>query len=901
MANIRELRAKFTATAKGFKSTVQGIQDSTDDLGKKGSDSADKMNNRFGNLKGTLMKFGGAYLGFQTLKGAVGGVLKVTEEFQGALDTLQTKTGASKEEMQGMETSLKNIYKNNYGDSFTDIAESMSQVKTATGLTGKALEDTTQDALMLRKRLGYDVAESTATASTMMKQFGIDGKQAMTLIAQGSQAGLDKSGDMMDSFNEYSVYFKQLGFDAEGMWNTFKAGAESGSFNMDKVGDAVKEFGIRVKDGSKTTNEAFEGLGMNAGKMSQEFAKGGEHSQKALQKVFKELGKIDDPLKRNAIGVKLFGAQFEDLESETIMALGTVKEQANSTGDTLKKMDAVKYDNMGSALKGMGRTIVVDLLKPIQEKVMPMMNKFVGFVKSNMPMIRSAIKKAFSVAVDIIKGLAPILKNLFTIFKNLAPLIGGALAVAFGVLKFAVMPIVGFLTDIIAKFSQWKGFKPLILGLATAVGTYLTIQKASALQTKIMTGLTKAWAVAQRLLNVAMKMNPIGIIISLIVGLVAVLIYAYKNSETFRNIMKKAWEMLKTVVMAVINWFATNIPIWINNIVKWIKNMGNWISNIFKSLWNGIKAIWNGIVKFITTLITTYINIWKAIFTGLKTAILFIWNALKTGVIKIVQAWWNLVQKLFGVSKKIITSIFTGIKNVALSIWSALKNGVVNTITTMKNIITTIATKIRNMISNIFSRAKSIALGIWNGLKNGVSNIFDSIWSTVTGIMDDVLGFLGDINLFSMGKDMIQGMINGIKNMAGALVSKAKEVIGGAIDGAKALLGINSPSRVFMEFGQFTGEGLAIGIDKMKGMVEKATGSLANASIGTINDAELNPITTDDKPKPGKGGQGGQGGTQYNAPLQHVENQYINDDTDTRSISNGLYGLQRNSDRKKGD
>ena len=57
---------------------------------------------------------------------------------------------------------------------------------------------------------------------------------------------------MLDSINEYSVHFKQNGLSATDMFNTFKQGADSGAFSIDKVGDAIKEMGIRMKDGSAT-------------------------------------------------------------------------------------------------------------------------------------------------------------------------------------------------------------------------------------------------------------------------------------------------------------------------------------------------------------------------------------------------------------------------------------------------------------------------------------------------------------------------------------------------------------------------------------------------------------------------------------------------------------------------
>jgi len=91
----------------------------------------------------------------------------------------------------------------------------------------------------------------------------------------------------------------------------------------------------------------------------------------------------------------------------------------------------------------------------------------------------------------------------------------------------------------------------------------------------------------------------------------------------------------------------------------------------------------------------------------------------------------------------------------------------------------------------------------------------------VPGSIRSALGSVGSL-LFQAGKDVIQGLINGIKNMAGAAANAAKNAVKGAVDSAKSFLGINSPSRVFMEIGGFTSEGLALGISRSAGLVKNS-------------------------------------------------------------------------------
>lgn len=88
----------------------------------------------------------------------------------------------------------------------------------------------------------------------------------------------------LDSINEYSVQFAKLGMSADDMFKIMEVGAQTGAFNLDKVGDAIKEMSIRVVDGSDTTAAGFKAVGLDAAGMSAAFAKGGDSAKKPLIK-----------------------------------------------------------------------------------------------------------------------------------------------------------------------------------------------------------------------------------------------------------------------------------------------------------------------------------------------------------------------------------------------------------------------------------------------------------------------------------------------------------------------------------------------------------------------------------------------------------------------------------------
>ena len=276
--------------------------------------------------------------------------VKFNSDYKQAANSFQSQTGKSKAEMQEFEGVLKNIYKGNYGEDIEDVGNSMAIVaQNARDVSPENIEKLTTDAIILRDTFGFEVNESMRAANMLIDQFGMSGEEAFNLIAQGAQNGLDKNGDLLDSINEYSVHYKQLGFGAEEMFNSLVNGAETGTFSVDKLGDSVKEFGIRAKDNSKTTNEAFKALKLNSKTITQQFAKGGAEGRKAFNSVVNALFKTKDAVKRNEIGVALFGTMWEDLGEEGVKALSDINGTADRTKQTLQDINNVRYDDLSSA------------------------------------------------------------------------------------------------------------------------------------------------------------------------------------------------------------------------------------------------------------------------------------------------------------------------------------------------------------------------------------------------------------------------------------------------------------------------------------------------------------------------------------------------------------------------
>lgn len=317
-------------------------------------DSATGLNDRLSATSKLFSTVGSAmtkYISVPLAGLATGAVLAATE-YGDAMKDMQTKTGASREELEKFKGVLNEVYAGGYGEGYRDIANAIALVDQQLGeLSDEELVEVTEGALLLRDTFEYDLNESIRATQSLVQNFGITTQGALDYIAYGAQNGLDYSNELLDTINEYSPQFKKLGFDAADMFNTFIAGAQNGAFNLDKVGDALKELSIRAIDMSATTTQAYETLGLNANQIANQFAQGGESAKNATYVIIEALKQIDDPIQQNLAGVNLFGTMWEDLGPDVVLNLTSIKDAADAAFGSLDEINNVNLENPATQLE----------------------------------------------------------------------------------------------------------------------------------------------------------------------------------------------------------------------------------------------------------------------------------------------------------------------------------------------------------------------------------------------------------------------------------------------------------------------------------------------------------------------------------------------------------------------
>lgn len=555
---------------------------------------------------------------------AVGGAAVATGAFavnsavdmDKAVNSLRASIDATDKGAEHYRGVMKEIYADNYGEDFQDIADAISLINRNIGdISGDQLKDLAESAFVLRDEFQYDLTESTRAAKAMMNSFGISGEEAMDLIALGAQNGLDYSGEMIDSINEYSVQFAKLGFTAEDMFQIMQNGAWTGAWNLDKVGDAIKELSNKAIDGSESTAEGFTSLGLNADKMAKKFAAGGESAKKAFQETMTALSSIEDPLKQNTIGVQLFGTMWEDLGPDVVTQLNNIGDNAGWAAGKMDELKKVKYDDLGSMFEGLKRSVEM-LVLPLGEELIPLLS---DLIQDALPVIEDVLpdvidlfgeflepvlglaKEALPALTDLLtmlmdttlkqlsEDLLPVLKDAFTtlkepleklitealpplidLFISLMPMIADLAATLLPPLIDVFLALLPPITDLIESLlppliSLFESIAPILEDLAPVIAI-------------VADGISETLSEA-----IELVMPIIENIIEILGDLIGFI------SDVFTGDWESAWDHLVDYVKAALNWIPITAETVINKFIDLINKMIKGVNKITGVI--GIEAI----------------------------------------------------------------------------------------------------------------------------------------------------------------------------------------------------------------------------------------------------------------------------------------------------------------------
>ena len=532
--------------------------------------------------------------------------VKSYTEHEQAVNSMAAATGAAGEELEHLQAAMEGAYQNNFGDSLQATADAVAMVdRNLKNISPDEIQEATEAALALQDTFEYGVEESTRAAAAITKNFGGSAKEAFSLIAAGAQNGLDYSGELIDTINEYSSQFSKLGFTADGMFQLLQSGADSTAWNLDKVGDAIKEFSIRAIDGSDTTVQAFQDLGYNANAMMETFAGGGEDANKAFFDVLNTLMDMDDQVKRDALGVALFGTMWEDLGAEAMQAMADASTAAYDTQGALEQINSVRYNDLESAMQGVKRQ-AEGILWTIGEQLEPYILDGLNFLSATViPNVQTAVEKLGGNIIPTIKTAAQWIGEN----KDMLLTLAGAIATAVG--AFMALRTAG----------QAAG---AIKGIGTVLGT--AVKQGGLLKTVV-----------------GLLGGQFTIIIAIIAAVAGAFVILWNRSEKFRTAVMGIWQRVQPLIQAfgnLVSLIATSLaPVlsnlasvvlagleaafvafapYIENVIAILTSLIEFVTNVFSGNWG---AAWQNIVDIFGNVFGMIVNLAKVPINAVISAI----------------------------------------------------------------------------------------------------------------------------------------------------------------------------------------------------------------------------------------------------------------------------------------
>ncbi|WP_142829038.1 peptidoglycan DD-metalloendopeptidase family protein [Planococcus soli] len=395
-------------------------------------------------------------------------------EFDDAQGLIQSGLGITAEKAEELEGVAKNLWANGFSGSVNDAAEAVVTVsKNLAALPTEEIEKITGYAGILADRFEIDVAQSTNTAGMVMEAFGGTATEAFDLMTHGLQNAKGDGGELLDVFNEYSPQFAALGYDAEGFMATLIEGSQSGAFNFDLLGDAAKESFLLMGEGSEDVQDALKGLGLNSDQIISGINGGGEEAQKSFMAVSAAIAGIEDPTKKTAASIALFGTPIEDLGPQFQGFFSGVEQNLEGVEGATQRAGDALYDNLGAKATTVFRGFQEDLLPvgeilvDVAEEWLPKVAASLGNITGKFTELSPETQKNIVMFGGIAAAAGPLIAGLGFV----ASAIGGVMTVV-GPLSTAIVGAGGLAASFGTVGTAIAAFAtgPIGLGIAAIAG-----------------------------------------------------------------------------------------------------------------------------------------------------------------------------------------------------------------------------------------------------------------------------------------------------------------------------------------------------------------------------------------------------------------------------------------------
>ncbi|PGN13203.1 DUF2207 domain-containing protein [Bacillus cereus] len=574
---------------------------------------------------------------------------------------------------------------------------------------------------------GIDFTELIQETYEIGNELGITQDSALGMVDALLKMGFPP--EQLDIIAEYGSQLTRAGFKAEEVQAIMEAGVETGSWNIDNLLDGLKEGRIQLTEfaqgADKALKEALDGSGIateQIEKWGASVAKGGRDGAAAMVEVAKAIDGIEDPVKKNQVGVKVLATMFEDqgqnLTNTLIRASEkTVDLQKNqdNLNESVKKLDAnpaVKFQ------KAMGDLQMA--LEPILGVIADVVASIADWISNNPEL--AATLAAVATAIGVISGalmaIAPIVIAVMGVFE-----IGAAAAL--GIVAIVPIIIAAIVALGIAIYQNWDSIRQWTIDTWNSIKEYLI-----ELWDGIVQSSSEAWSSFLEAMH--SFFDPIGQFFSDLWTGIGEICSSTWNSivEFFSGAWASFTEMMHSFFDPIGEFFSSLWSGIVETASSWWSSLVTTASELWGALVQAWQETWNTVLTVLDPIISLISTVLEAGWLLIQAGVQIAWAAICQYIIQPIQEAYDWVSTQIGEMVTWLGTQWEIAKAVAQVAWGLLKQYIIQPV---QEAWSTTKEKFSDLISWLSSQwelAKSYTLMAWNLVKQYVIQPVQDLWNT---------------------------------------------------------------------------------------------------------------------------------------------------------------------------
>lgn len=737
-------------------------------------------------------------------------------------------------------------------DQASDKVESISSkikstVADAGSSSGSSLESGVSSGI---DKTTFKMSAFGATIGTLLST-------GVTKAASAVAGSIDSAISRVDTLNQFPKVMQQMGFssdEASASIDALVAGIDGLPTTLDGIAANTQSIALLTGDLDGATNTAIA--------LNDAFLASGSSSADAER----GLTQYVQMLSKGSVDLESWRTLQETMGyalRETAAAFGFAGESATNDLYAALQSGEVTFDEFNAKLIELDQTQggFAETAQTASAGIGTSMENAQSAVTRNLANIIEAINGSGAIS-GFFDGLKNVINDVGTALTPVAEALGNALVVLeenFNV----IAPVLEVITASFIAFRTAMAITETIQGVQEALTAFKTAQEAA--------------TIAQAALNAVMNANPFVLIATLIAGVVTALVLLYNNNEDFRNSVNGLFESLGNflgdVGNGVVTFFTETLPGAFNDAGEAVNSLFTNISGFFAGIgefFGGIgdtvKGAWDSVVSFVSGIpdsVASFIGgigdtIWNFL-TELPRNLGYALGQVVGNIAKIPGEIWNWLTQSINDAGNWAASLGEKATQAGSGFLANVGNFIMNLPGNIWNWLTETISNVGNWALSMGSKAQEAGSSFINSVGSFIMNLPGNIWSWLSQTLTSVGNWAGDMRskaaeagtsflnglvneikkipdrVYTIGKNIVIGIYNGIVEKWNWLVSTVQDFAGGFIDGFKSAFGIASPSKVMKEMFGYVMEGAGLGItentDEVVGAMENSVDAVKNAAV----------------------------------------------------------------------